>query len=224
MNKLITQNISKTYKSFDNDFKVIKDLSISFNQGSNSILGKSGCGKTSLLYMLGGLIEPTSGSILFNSQNLTNFSENDWSGFRRRNLGYIFQFHNLLPEFTALENVYLPLLIDNVSLQDAKERAMDILDKVSLAHRADHKPAMLSGGERQRVSVCRALINNPKIILADEPTGSLDSKNAENLINIIYDFAEKQNAILILVSHNNEIAKLSDKCFYMTEGGELNEE
>ncbi len=183
-----------------------------------SIVGSSGAGKTTLLQILGTLDKPDSGELFINGLNPFLLSSNELSRFRNKSIGFIFQFHQLLPEFTALENVCLPALIGGTSMGDAKIKGMELLDRLGLKDRAEHKPSELSGGEQQRVAVCRALINDPKIIFADEPSGNLDSFNSEALHKLFFDLRDELGHTFVIVTHNEKLAEMADRKLVMRDG------
>lgn len=209
------QNITKTY----GPLQVLKGVNLAVNQGEViSIVGASGAGKTTLLQILGTLDKPTAGKLSLAGQDV--FSQNDkkLSAFRNKNIGFVFQFHHLLPEFTALENITMPALIANTPKAQAEARAIELLGFLNLKDRANHKPSELSGGEQQRVAVARALINNPAVVLADEPSGNLDSANATELHNLFFKLREQFNQTFIIVTHNNELAQMADRRLTMKDG------
>lgn len=212
------QQIHKSYK----DLHVLKGVNLNIPKGEIvSIVGASGAGKTTLLQILGTLDLPDRkhGSTLrVNDTDIYSLSPKELSKFRNRNIGFIFQFHQLLPEFTALENVCIPAYIHNTSKEEAEKRGRELLDFLGLAQRADHKPAELSGGEQQRVAVARALINNPGVIFADEPSGNLDSESAENLHKLFFDLREKFGQTFVIVTHNEELANMADRKLTMVDG------
>lgn len=209
------RDITKSY----GPVKVLNGITLSFHPGEiMSIVGPSGAGKTTLLQIAGTLDRPDSGEVLFNGSNLMKLKDRKLSKFRNLNLGFIFQFHQLLPEFSALENVALPALIAGEKKKQAFERARSLLTELGLAHRLNHKPSELSGGEKQRAAVARALINTPSIVLADEPTGSLDSKNRDEIKTIIADLKEKYNQSFVIVTHDPEIADIADRKVIMQDG------
>lgn len=215
-NILLAKNISK---SFDGT-KVLKEINLSINQGEIiSISGPSGAGKTTLLNILGTIETPDDNNdskLMICERDIFGLNDKELSNFRNKNIGFVFQFHELLPEFTCLENVCLPAWIGNNN--NIKERAISLFKELGLIDKLDKKPATLSGGERQRVSVARALINNPKIILADEPSGNLDSKNSEILYDIFFDLRKKNNCTFIIVTHNQSLAKKADRQIVINDG------
>ena len=206
------------HKKF-NDLNVLNGIDISIAEREIvSIVGKSGAGKTTLLQILGTLEKPSSGKVLYNEKNVFDLNENELADFRNKNVGFVFQFHHLLPEFTALENVCIPAFISKISQKIAVEKAEYLLNQMGIADRLDHKPSELSGGEQQRVSVARALINDPKVILADEPSGNLDSKTAESLHELFFKLRELNQQTFIIVTHNNILADLADKKITIKDG------
>lgn len=206
------------HKKF-NDLHVLNGIDISIAEREIvSIVGKSGAGKTTLLQILGTLEKPSSGKVLYNEKNVFDLNENELADFRNKNVGFVFQFHHLLPEFTALENVCIPAFISKKSQKIAIEKATYLLDQMGIADRLQHKPTELSGGEQQRVSVARALMNDPKVILADEPSGNLDSKSAEKLHELFFKLRELNNQSFIIVTHNNKLADLADKKIIINDG------
>ena len=183
-----------------------------------SIVGSSGAGKTTLLTILGTLDRATSGEILFNNENITSLNEKKLAAFRNQHIGFVFQFHHLLPEFTAIENVCIPAFINKTSKKDAELKALELLDLLGLKDRAHHKPSELSGGEQQRIAVARALINNPKVIFADEPSGNLDSENAQNLHQLFFKLRDELKQTIVVVTHNETLANMADRKLVMKDG------
>ncbi len=183
-----------------------------------SIVGSSGAGKTTLLTILGTLDSATSGEILFNNENITSLNEKKLAAFRNQHIGFVFQFHHLLPEFTAIENVCIPAFIKKTSKKEAELKALELLDLLGLKDRAHHKPSELSGGEQQRVAVARALINNPKVIFADEPSGNLDSENAQNLHQLFFKLRDELKQTIVVVTHNETLANMADRKLVMKDG------
>ncbi|MCJ7554669.1 MAG: ABC transporter ATP-binding protein [Ignavibacteriaceae bacterium] len=211
------------YKSFTTvknvKLDVLRGISIEVEHEKISvIIGASGAGKSTLLHLLSGLDKPDSGKVFFDGKDIFRYGDEKLSKFRNQNIGFIFQFHHLLPEFTALENVAIPLMISGLSLNKSIERAKALLDSVGLTERLDHKPAELSGGEQQRVAVARALANNPKIIFADEPTGNLDSANSESIHKLLFELRDRLKITFIIVTHNPGLVKLADKVYEMKDG------
>jgi lipoprotein-releasing system ATP-binding protein len=206
------------HKSFDT-LQVLKGVDIEINKAEIvSIVGPSGAGKTTLLQILGTLDKPNQGEVWLNGVNFSKLNETELAAFRNKHIGFIFQFHQLLPEFTALENVIIPALIGGKEAKTATKRAKELLSYLQLSDRLEHKPAELSGGEKQRVAVARALINNPSVILADEPSGSLDSRNKEELHKLLFDLRDKFNLTIVIVTHDKELAALSDRIIEMKDG------
>lgn len=210
--------ISNIKKSFGN-LQVLKGIDLTINEGEIvSIVGPSGAGKTTLLQIIGTLDKADSGEIIIDNTNVCHLSNNKLADFRNRNIGFIFQFHQLLPEFTALENVMIPAFIMGISKSEAQEKAMKLLQFLNLTDRALHKPNQLSGGEKQRVAVARALINNPKVILADEPSGSLDSQNKEELHNLFFKLRDEFGQTFVIVTHDEQLASITDRTIKMRDG------
>jgi lipoprotein-releasing system ATP-binding protein len=205
-------------KSFDT-IQVLKgiDLTVSKNE-IVSIIGPSGAGKTTLLQIMGTLDKPNKGTVRINGLYANRMKEKELAAFRNKHIGFIFQFHQLLPEFTALENIMIPAFIAGISTKEATLRAMEILDFMGLKDRATHKPAQLSGGEKQRVAVSRALINNPVVILADEPSGSLDTQNKEELHRLFFDLRHNFKQTFVIVTHDKELALMTDRSIHLTDG------
>ena len=205
-------------KSFDK-LKVLKGIDLHIAPSEIvAIAGPSGAGKTTLLQIIGTLDKPDSGEILINDINISTFKDKNLSSFRNQNIGFIFQFHQLLPEFTALENIMIPALIAGRKAGEAEKKAKELLFFLKLNERIQHKPTELSGGEKQRVAVARALINNPHVILADEPSGSLDTKNKEELHNLFFELREKFGQTFVIVTHDAELAERSDRIIRMKDG------
>ena len=208
----------KIYKSI-NEINILNGIDISINEGEIvSVVGKSGAGKTTLLQILGTLEKPTTGRVLFNDKDVFQLNENELAAFRNKNIGFVFQSHHLLPEFSALENVCIPAYIAKSSKKSANERAKHLIDLMGLSDRFNHKPSELSGGEQQRISVARALMNNPQVVLADEPSGNLDSKTAESLHELFFKLREVNQQTFIIVTHNNKLADLADKKITIKDG------
>ena len=208
----------KIHKSI-NEINILNGIDISIDEGEIvSVVGKSGAGKTTLLQILGTLEKPTSGKVFFNDKDVFLLNENDLAAFRNKNIGFVFQSHHLLPEFTALENVCIPAYIAKSTKKLANERAKYLIDLMGLSNRFDHKPSELSGGEQQRISVARALMNNPQVVLADEPSGNLDSKTAESLHELFFKLREVNQQTFIIVTHNNKLAELADKKITIKDG------
>ncbi len=217
---LEAKNILKSYVSNKKvKLEVLKNISLGIEENKISVIvGASGAGKSTLLHILSGLDRPDSGEVFFESENIFNYSDEKLAYFRNQNIGFVFQFHHLLPEFTALENVCIPMLAGGSKLKDSLKKADEFINLVGLESRKNHKPAELSGGEQQRVAVARALINNPKIIFADEPTGNLDSQNSESLHKLIIRLRDEFNKTFVIVTHNPELMKLADKIFEIKDG------
>ena len=205
-------------KSFD-ELQVLKGIDLTIYKGEVvSIVGPSGAGKTTLLQIMGTLDRADSGSVVINGMEISKLKGKELAAFRNCQIGFVFQFHQLLPEFTALENVMMPALIGGSSFGKAMKKAEETLELMGLAERASHKPAELSGGEKQRVAVARALINNPAVIFADEPSGSLDSKNKEELHQLFFDLREKLGQTFVIVTHDEGLAQLTDRAIHMVDG------
>lgn len=211
-------NITRSFGSL----QVLKGISLSIERGEVvSITGPSGAGKTTLLQIMGSLDKPDSGKVLYDGQDITRMSEKEISAFRNRHIGFVFQFHQLLPEFTALENITIPMLIGGSTMRQATVRAKELLELMGLADRADHKPAQLSGGEKQRIAVARALANQPDVILADEPSGSLDTKNKEELHNLFFSLRDKLGQTFVIVTHDESLAAMTDRTIRLLDGSIL---
>ena len=209
------EGITKSFGSL----QVLKGIDLEINKGEIiSIVGPSGAGKTTLLQIMGTLDEPDAGVVQIDGTVVSRMKEKELSAFRNKNIGFVFQFHQLLPEFTALENVMIPALIAGVSSKEANDRAMKILDFMGLVDRASHKPNELSGGEKQRVAVARALINDPAVILADEPSGSLDTHNKEDLHQLFFDLRDRLGQTFVIVTHDEGLAKITDRTVHMVDG------
>tara|TARA_R110002167_G_scaffold25638_1_gene88781 strand:+ start:1293 stop:1997 length:705 start_codon:yes stop_codon:yes gene_type:complete len=212
-------NLTKEYSDGKNTVKVLKSVNFSINKAEQvAIVGSSGSGKSTLLHLLGALDKPTSGQVSFEQQDIFAFNSNQQAKFRNQSLGFVYQFHHLLPEFSALENVAMPLLIAKKPVKQANEMAMAMLDKVGLSHRSHHKPAELSGGERQRVAIARALVTQPKLILADEPTGNLDQKTGESIYQLLSDLREQMHTSFVVVTHDTQLAKRLDRSLNLVDG------
>lgn len=217
-------DIKNITKSFGN-LQVLKDINLHINKGEVvSIVGPSGAGKTTLLQIIGTLDKPDSGTICLDGIDVNKLSTRKLSDFRNQHIGFVFQFHQLLPEFTALENVMIPAYIAGKSNSEAKQRALELLEFMGLSDRANHKPAELSGGEKQRVAVARALVNKPSVILADEPSGSLDSKNKAELHQLFFDLRDKFGQTFVIVTHDEGLAAITDRTIHMKDGEILGDE
>jgi len=209
------KHIRKSFGSLE----VLKDIDLTIQKGEIvSIVGPSGAGKTTLLQIIGTLDRPDTGSVIIDGIDTTTLSQKKLSDFRNRHIGFVFQFHQLLPEFTAIENIMIPAYIAGVNTKEARRRAEELLQFMGLSDRAKHKPNELSGGEKQRVAVARALINNPDVILADEPSGSLDSKNKEELHQLFFDLRDKYGQTFVIVTHDEGLASITDRTIHMRDG------
>jgi lipoprotein-releasing system ATP-binding protein len=212
---VVAENIYKSYGSV----AVLKGVSLAIERGEIvSVVGASGAGKTTLLHILGTLDRYERGSVVIAGQDVSDLNDRQLSDFRNRQIGFVFQFHHLLPEFTALENVCIPAFIAGVGRRDAMQRAAGLLDILGLADRADHKPSELSGGEQQRVAVARALVNEPAVVLADEPSGNLDSKSSEELHRLFFELREQMQQTFVIVTHNQSLAALADRKLTIHDG------
>lgn len=212
---LVGKNIYKRYGSLE----VLRGVDLEIKKGEVvSIVGPSGCGKSTLLHILGTLDKPDSGEIIINNTSLSQISGNKLAAFRNKHIGFVFQFHHLLPEFTALENVCIPGWLSGKGKTEVRKKAEELLKMLGLAARNENKPNQLSGGEQQRVAVARALINNPDIVFADEPSGNLDSANAQELHHLFFDLRKQFNQTFLIVTHNEELSQLSDRTLHMKDG------
>ncbi len=213
------RGLYKTYQQGDLNVEVLRGIDLSIQVGERvAIMGASGSGKSTLMHLLGGLEKPTRGEVILDGNNLSKISASKLSRLRNRSLGFIYQFHHLLGEFTLIENVAMPLLIGGQSVKNARTQAMALLQRVGLGHRMRHKPGELSGGERQRAAVARALINKPHCVLADEPTGNLDSKTAEQVYQLMLELNQELNVSFLIVTHDSELAAKMDKVLHMEDG------
>ena len=210
--------VSNIRKSFG-DLEVLKGVSLEVGKGEIvSIVGASGAGKTTLLQIMGTLLEADGGEVEIDGTKVLGLSEKRTAEFRNRHIGFVFQFHNLLPEFSALENVMMPALIGGAKRKDAEQQALELLDAVGLTERTDHKPAQLSGGEQQRVAIARALINRPSVLFADEPTGNLDTHNRDEIQSLLFDVREKFGQTIVMVTHDERLAEMADRKIVMSDG------
>lgn len=213
------KGLTKKYRLGQEIITALDAVDLQIGQGEFlCVLGTSGSGKTTLLHTMAGLERPTRGEVLINGLSLTKLKEKEMAGFRRRHMGFIFQSYNLIPTLTAQENVSLPLIFDGVGVKERMKRARDLLIKLGLKDRLSHKPTELSGGQQQRVSIARALVNNPKILFADEPTGNLDTKTTKEIMDILRTQVDSQGVTLIMVTHNLELAAYTDRSIHMVDG------
>jgi lipoprotein-releasing system ATP-binding protein len=216
------KNVHKGYRDAGKELAVIEDLSFDFpEKGSVAVVGRSGTGKSTFLHLLGGLDRPQKGSIFFGQTDLARLNPDELSDFRGRNVGFIFQFHHLLPEFSAVENVSMPLILGGMTDRQAEEKSAAILSRMGLQGRLTHRPGQLSGGEQQRVAIARAIVNNPRVILADEPTGNLDFETGAEVQRILLEMNKELGNLMILVTHNQDLAKSMDIVLEMLPGGNL---
>jgi len=218
---LRAENIYKDYpaKSGRQHLNVLTGVNFEIPRGHIiSIVGPSGCGKSTLLHILGGLDKPTSGSVFFGDKDISKMNAPDLASFRNKNMGFVFQFHHLLPEFTALENVFMPGLIQGLAMDQLKKRALELLSHFNLDDRADHRPSELSGGEQQRVAVARAMMNEPEMILADEPTGNLDEENTEIMLGMLFNLRKNGKLSIVIVTHDRSIAEKTNIIFELRKG------
>ncbi len=220
MKILTAKNIFKSFtRGKDTTISVLNDISLSINSNEITVIvGASGTGKSTLLHILSGLDKPDKGEVFIDGKNIFKMGEDEIAKFRNTSIGFVYQFHHLLPEFTAVENVAIAKMINGTSLKEALAKSTELLDIVGLKERINHKPAELSGGEQQRVAIARALVNHPKIIFADEPTGNLDSKNSDVIHKLFIELKNKLGITLLIVTHNHELVKLADRVIEMKDG------
>lgn len=211
--------LSKSFTTDRGRIDVLKDVDLNIGVGERiAVVGASGAGKTTLMHLLGGLDRPTSGSVSFADKDIFRYSAQELDAFRNRSIGFVFQFHQLLPEFNALENVMMPALIGRSPVKQAESRAIEILAAVGLDHRLDHKPGQLSGGEQQRVAIARSLIMSPKLLLADEPTGNLDSATSDEILALLDRLHAERELTIVVVTHSEKVAEHMDRIVYMEDG------
>ncbi|HMQ79453.1 MAG TPA: ABC transporter ATP-binding protein [Ignavibacteria bacterium] len=215
-----TTGLTKEYQvSKTEKLKVLKGIDTEIFEGEIvTIVGPSGAGKSTLLHIMGTLDKPSEGNVIFDGEDVFRLSSNDLARFRNTRIGFVFQFHHLLPEFSAIENVCLAAMIAGKTMKQAEPKAKELLTEVGLGSRLEHKPSELSGGEAQRVAIARALINSPKVILADEPTGNLDTKNSDEVMHLIFDLRKKYNQTFVIVTHNEKFAEMTDRTLKMIDG------
>lgn len=212
---IVVKDLKKSYGQLE----VLKGINLTIEASKiTTVVGASGAGKSTLLHLIGTLDKPNAGEVIINNLSLYQLSDKDLSEYRNKHIGFIFQFHHLLPEFTAVENVALPAMIGGIARKEALKKGLELLDFLQLSDRAHHKPGELSGGEQQRVAVARALINRPGLILADEPSGNLDSENARKLHQLFFDLRDQFQQTFVIVTHNEELAKLSDRVITLKDG------
>ena len=216
---IAVRDLSKSFLTDRGRIEVLKDVTLDIRAGERiAVVGASGAGKTTLMHLLGGLDRPTSGSVSFAGKNIFHYSAQELDAFRNRCIGFVFQFHQLLPEFTALENVMMPALIGRSSLKEAERKAQEILAAVGLGHRLDHKPGQLSGGEQQRVAIARSLIMTPQLLLADEPTGNLDSATSDEILVLLDRLHAERDLTIVVVTHSEKVAAQMDRIVRMVDG------
>ena len=222
---LEAQNIRKSFTDGKSTVDVIKGISLQVQAGEFvSIVGSSGSGKSTLLHILGGLDRPSAGQVMINGRRFDNLSEAERGYVRNENLGFVYQFHHLLPEFTALENVAMPLMLrKSVKFKEAKQQAEYLLERVGLSHRLTHQPGELSGGERQRVALARAVVTKPKLMMADEPTGNLDRKTADKIFELLTELRSEFNMAMLIVTHDEQLAHSADRILHMRDGLWIND-
>ncbi|MEZ4871479.1 MAG: ABC transporter ATP-binding protein [Bdellovibrionales bacterium] len=225
MNNVILEarKLVKNYKQGADTLNILKGIDLQIFQGEDvCIVGASGAGKSTLLHLLGALDRPTSGSVLFKGKNLFQQNDDQLSEFRNKNMGFVFQFHHLLSEFSALENVMMPARISSEPIAKAKEKALTLLDQLGLSHRSHHFPSEMSGGEQQRVAIARALMNNPEVLFADEPTGNLDSKNSKAIQNLFFELKDQYGLTMVTVTHDQGFAQSFTRVLRMEDGQWVN--
>lgn len=216
---IAVRSLSKSFVTDRGRVDVLKDVDLDIRAGERiAVVGASGAGKTTLMHLLGGLDKPSSGSVHFAEKNIFRYSAQELDAFRNCSIGFVFQFHQLLPEFSALENVMMPSLIGRASAKEAEARATELLSAVGLGHRLDHKPGQLSGGEQQRVAIARALVMSPKLLLADEPTGNLDSVTSDEILALLDRLHAERELTIIIVTHSEKVAAHMDRVVRMTDG------
>ena len=223
-NVIELRKVNKIYQMGEVEVKALKDVSIEINKGEFvSIVGKSGSGKSTLVNMIGCLDVPTSGAVYLENQDISNLEESDLAQIRGKKIGFIFQTFNLMPTLSVFENISLPMIFQGYSDEEIKDKVDELLEMVELSSRAHHKPSELSGGQRQRVAIARALSNDPEVILADEPTGNLDSKTGKQVMDFLYALNKDKNVTLILVTHDDDLAKWAERTLVLSDGGIVNE-
>ena len=216
---IAVDSLSKSFITDRGKVEVLKEVNLNISAGARiAIVGASGAGKTTFMHLLGGLDQPTSGSVTFAGKDIFSYSASELDAFRNRSIGFVFQFHQLLPEFTALENVMMPALIARDTVQDARMKAAEILAAVGLDHRLDHKPGQLSGGEQQRVAIARSLVMSPRLLLADEPTGNLDSATSDEILALLDRLHQKRDLTMVVVTHSEKVATHMDRIVRMVDG------